>query len=339
MSLTPVFFDGFDTLTAAQSTRKWATATASSFTPGRIGGNAAVFDSTSSTKELETFPYTPGATWCVSFALYITAHLGASEFFEIKDGSTVHLVLKIDASRRLVLLRGSGGTVLATGTNALSLSSWYSITIKFTIHDSTGNYYVALNSVSEITANGVDTRNGGNATADRFRVKQVDGSTFQFNLDDFAIGTSSDTTETTDLMGDVHVYVSTPSGAGSSTDWLPSSGSNYAQVSDAPADDDSSYVESLTPGDDDLYTFDDLSITGTIKSVGLQLVYRVDDAGTRTLKALCKSDTTTSEEGSTITPGTSYAASQVLIPNDPDTTAPWDLTGLNAAEFGVRLKT
>lgn len=338
MALTVQFFDGFDSLSVAQITRKWSDASnLSSFVSGRVSGNCAVFNHGTSSY-LESRSFTPAATWVMSFALYITAHSGASEFLEIKDGlSNVHLILKIDASRRLQLLHGTGSTI-ETGTVVLALNTWYNIQIKFTIHDSTGNYNVVINSVQDFEGTNADTRNSGNATVDRFRFKQPDGSTFQYRLDDVAVGTSSDTTNSTDLIGDVHVHTSAPNGAGNATQWTPTT-TNYQDVDDTTPDDDSSYVASQTPGQDDLYAFTNLSIQGNIVAVGLQIVHKIDDTGTRTMKALCRSGGVTTEQGSTITPATTYNGTQVILQNDPNTSSPWDLTDLNAAEFGVRLKT
>lgn len=339
MALTVIFFDGFDSLTVSQITRKWSDASnLSSFVSGRVNGNCAVFNHGTSSY-LESKSYTPAATWVLSFALYITAHAGASEFLEIKDGvSNVHLALKIDASRHLQLLLGSGGSVIETGATELTLNTWHNIQIKFTIHDTTGNYNVLLNLVQEIEATNVDTRNAGNATVDRFRIKQTDGSTFQFRVDDFVIGTSDDDTNSTDLIGNVHVHTSSPNSAGNATQWTPTT-TNYQDVDDTTPDDDSSYVASESPGNDDLYGFNNLSVAGDILCVGLQIVHRIDDTGIRTMKALCRSNGTTTEEGDTISPTTTYGVAQVILQNDPDTTDPWTLSALNAAEFGMRLKT
>lgn len=338
MALTVLFFDGFETLTNAQDVRKWATATGGSHSTGRVTGNAATFDSSSSTYQYETFPFTAAANWAVAFGIYITAHSGASTFFQVKDGaSTVHLYLKMNASRRIELYRGDN-TLLATSTTVLALTTWYSVQLRFIIHDSTGAYNLIINSASEATATGQDTRNGGNATIDRLQLIQADATTHQFRIDDFACGTSNDTDMTHDSFGDVHVYTSVPNANGATNNWTPST-TNYQDVDDTTPDDDSSYVASQNPGDDDLYGFTDLTLTGTILCVGLQLCHRIDDTGSRTMKGLCRSGGSTTEQGSTITPTTSYGVTQVLIPQDPNTSAAWTQTNLNSAQFGARLKT
>lgn len=338
MSLTLVFFDGFDTLTVSQDPRKWANVSASSHATGRVSGNAAILDSSSSAYFYETLSFSAGATWCVAFALSLKSVSGGDEFLQIKDGaSNIHLSLRVNSSRQLALYRGDG-TLLNTGSTSLANDTWYSVQIKFTIHDSTGNYNVLVNSVSEFSATNVDTRNSGNATVDRFRFIQANGTNLQFRIDDFVCGTSSDTSNTTDLIGDVHVYVSAPNAVGDTTGWTPDSGSNYSRVNETPADDDTSFVYTAGVSNDDLYNFTDLSITGTILGVGLQLVHRDEASGARTIKGLCKSGTVT-EQGPTISPSTSYGVTQIIIQNDPNTGVAWTQSNLNSAQFGVRLKT
>jgi hypothetical protein len=72
----------------------------------------------------------------------------------------------------------------------------------------------------------------------------------------------------------------------------------------------------------------------TIKGVMHSINAKKDDAGSRNIKSLCKSSSTTSTGTSQALPS-SYAYLTQVWETDPNTAAAWTETNLNAAEFGV----
>jgi hypothetical protein len=111
---------------------------------------------------------------------------------------------------------------------------------------------------------------------------------------------------------------------------------NWMAVSEIPPDDSNSYVTDATPGDIDRYTF--ASVAGSqVKAVVVNMRADKDDSGTRTIRAACKSGSTTADSGTDLplTLG-SYADLQGIFPTDPNTGIAWTISGVNAAEFGVK---
>jgi hypothetical protein len=107
-------------------------------------------------------------------------------------------------------------------------------------------------------------------------------------------------------------------------------------VSENPPDDDSSYVTDATVSDQDRYTFP--SIAGAqVFAVAVNLRAEKDDSGTRTVRTVTKSGATVADNGSdfALTLNT-YADFQGLFETDPNTGVAWTVSGVNAAEFGVK---
>lgn len=334
------FVESFDVNPSTFLARKWSAGGVNGFDVAGRHGNAARLDFGLGTAYLEK-DLSAVATRMWTFAIYITAHdtgIAPAAFFKIQDGATVHLYLRMDTSRHIQLYRGDN-TLLGTSTAALSLTTWYNIQVKVTIHDSTGAYNVLIDGVSEISGTNADTRNGGNSTTDRFRFSQTDGSQFQFRVDDVVVASDTDTNPSNNLLGDLKINKIVVSGNGTTNDWtVTGAGSNYQAVLEAGSDDDSTYVSTTGVGNTDLYNFTDTTI-GDVKAVALNITHRKDDAGPRTLKTVYRNGSggTTTEQGSAFSPSTSYLVHQLILETDPATAAAWGQSGLDNAQFGVRL--
>lgn len=142
-----------------------------------------------------------------------------------------------------------------------------------------------------------------------------------------------------DFLGDCHIEGSLPDGAGDSTQWTPSSGNNYQAVDETAPDGDSTYIESETAGHKDLYSHSDLTrITGSIVGVQVNMVGRLTKAATpRTVKAKAKSGTAEGDGANYQYDSTDYRNAIGIFESNPDTTAPWTVTEINSAQFGLEL--
>jgi hypothetical protein len=111
---------------------------------------------------------------------------------------------------------------------------------------------------------------------------------------------------------------------------------NWMAVNETPNDDNSSYVTDATPGNIDRYTFP--AIAGS-QVFGVNVCFRAekDDSGTRTERAAVKSGGTVSDNGSDFALTlNSYVNFQGIFPTDPNTGVAWTVSGVNAAEFGIK---
>jgi hypothetical protein len=136
-------------------------------------------------------------------------------------------------------------------------------------------------------------------------------------------------------LGDCAVEYKAVNGAGSSAQWTPSAGDNYAAVDEAVPNGDTDYVTAATAGLVDTYAAADISGSPTIKSVVVGVHFQADGAGLAGVKAHVKSGSSTAD-GDTQTAMSSYKTRQYEFINDPATSSPWTASGFNAAEIGIK---
>ena len=131
-----------------------------------------------------------------------------------------------------------------------------------------------------------------------------------------------------------------PDGAGDTTQWTPSAGSNYQNVDEGGLlDEDTTYNSTSDDADQDLYTFANLA--GAVTTVaGLQIMVepRVD-AGSMDVSTVVKTGTTTSVGSPSTITSTVYVTTTRLLEEDPDTAAAWIPSGVNGAQFGIKANT
>lgn len=264
---------------------------------------------------------------------------GSAKFLELQDASgTAHLYFTIEATGYIKVWRG-GGTALATAsTNALSVDTHYYFEVTATINDTTGAVTVRLNEspIASLTLTSTDTRNGGTASIGKVAFTDDIGSASHYHaFDDIVIGDTSGSYNT-GFMGACVVEWLLPSGAGNYTQWTPSTGSNYACVDESDPNGDTDYVSDATTGNKDSYALADLASTGgVVRGVISKGYVKKTDANSATLNMGVRSSSTDSW-GSDQSPTTSYDWYQSVFETDPATSAAWTISGVNAAEVGIR---
>lgn len=277
--------------------------------------------------------------------LPIDGGVTANAIASFQDGAITHLTLNINGDGKLEVRRGAyNGTLLATSTNALVANSTYYIEFKATIGDAgVGNYEVrvANTSTNWIPSAVADTRNAGNATFDRFSVGVVNNAggywtgTWNLDIGDVYFNDTAGAVNNT-FNGDTRVIYIKPTGAGTTTQLTPDSGSNWDRVDDAPAhDSDTSYVESAVTTLFDTYATGDIDITsGTVFNVTVLNTARKTDAGV--LGGTTKLRTNgTNYTGTAYSLGDTYARFRQAYETNPNTEAAWSISEVNAVELGA----
>jgi hypothetical protein len=249
------------------------------------------------------------------------------------NGTTTHLSLAYHTSS-LILYRGALATPIATYAAVFAPNTWYSIEISATIADAGGTCVVKLNGATVINFTG-DTKNAGtNTTFDRIQLGSNGGYTAFF--DDLYICNSIGSAPHNNFLGDVRVYTLSPSAAGSSTQFTPSSGANYTTVDELPYS-ATDYVSSGTVGNRDTYAIADLPANaGTIFAIQNNVIAKKTDAAAISLKTALKSGATV-YYGTTTSLGGSDATITDLYTTDPATSAAWTSAGVNAIEAGFEV--
>ena len=331
--------EGWESSTAlADYTGKWTVLTAQAIGSG-FGrfGNGVQLTSTNSqlSRTLDN-----QATWVVGFALRPSGFDNANRaLVSFLDGAVVHCGVAYQASTGILFAwRGTTATVLGAPAGALTANAWNYVEVKVTISDTVGVVAVRLGGASVLNLTAQDTRNAGNATANIVQLGPGGSmGALSLHYDDIYILDATGTVNN-DFLGDCKVEQLLPNGAGATTAWTPSAGSNYTCVDDVPPNGDTDYVSSATAGQTDTYAYGDLSVatSGTVKAVQATASCRKDDAGARTL-ALVARPGSTDRVGATQSVLDTYSMLAQVWDQNPDTSTAWTVAAVNASSFGQRL--
>lgn len=270
---------------------------------------------------------------------------GEAPLLRFQEGTTVHMALYVTNTGFLRVK--FGGTTLATDTvKQLVTSTWYYIEFKAVIHDSAGSYEVRVDGVTiaALTASGLDTRNGGTGLVDR--IKFAGTGVGGFWVDDIYIVSTTGGTHTDFLCTPSRTFrvkgQRASSGNGTNTDFTPSTGTDHgALVDESAPNGDTDYNSSSTVGNIDTYNYAALSLPGgaTIQGVQVESYQRKTDAGTRGVKTAIRSGGNNYTPNAEISPSTSYRNDLDVFEQDPATSAAWTESGVDAAEFGMKVTT
>lgn len=245
------------------------------------------------------------------------------------DGTTTQIELGADTSGYIRIRRGN--TTIATSTVRIPLRQWRYLEIKATFHPTAGSVEVRLDENTVLTFSG-NTSASGNAWANRFRIHGPQGS-----VDDVYCCDSSGPFNN-DFLGDIKVVTILPNANGTFQDFaITGASQHYDAVDDVTPDGDSTYLSTNTVGATETENFQDVSLTGTIRGILQLALVRKDDAGARQAALICRSGAA-DYEGPTENLSNTYTYLKQLRETDPATGALWTVSGLNAAEFGVRMK-
>lgn len=266
----------------------------------------------------------------------ITLPVSISRLYSFYDGSTDGVNIRVKSDGTIAAYRSS--TLLGTSTNQLAATNWYYIELKVVTHDSTGTVDIVVNGSNWLSLTSQDTQPGANAYHTAVRLGLNDGAVFT-RYDDMYILDSTGSANN-DFLGNRKVITLDPSAAGDTTQWTPSAGSNYENVDDGGlVDEDTTYNETSTDTDQDLYNYGNLS--GDVSSVdGIQIVTETRvTTGQMDLSSVIKTGVTTSPGTPETVTSTSYITVNRIEEQDPDTAAAWTPSGVNGAQFGIKANT
>lgn len=346
--MAEVFKDSFDHYATAQLGEKW-----SAYNPGSGTATIAIGaygrNGTNGLRVAKAGAGT-GATAQLSIANLATLVWGHSlkgvgadlPLWELVDNATVQLGLYFRSDGRLEA-RGPGGAALTGGTGTAVMSSTVPkyIEILPLIHASAGTFVVKVDGVTDINVSGADTLATANvfATLLRFGENSATSATYTYDIDDLYVYDTTGGVQDT-FAGDHRIECIFPTGAGTTTQWTPSAGSNFQNVDDTTPDDDTTYNSESTVGDVDTFAMANLvTSTGTVTSVSVVVRARKEDAGARTLRTRANLSTAgiPNQESGDLLPSTSYAFYRGTHRLDGDGAA-WSVTKVNGLEVGYEVQ-
>jgi hypothetical protein len=278
-----------------------------------------------------------GNTTSFSAGIAINALNGinSGRLFEFANtGFGVQCGVGINSNGSIYCYQGAGGTTFATtAAGVLTTSTWVYIEVEVVISASVGSMNVYMNGASMLSVSSVNTFVSGGSGVGYVQLWAPINSNTSFFLyyDDIYV------TDTATRLGESRVETLRPS-SDSVITWTPDTGANnYGRVSDSVVDGDSSYVQTSTVGNRDLYGITALSSTpATIFAVNTVMFAEKTDSTTRTLQATVKSGGTDSL-ATAVNLSASYQRYDYILMTDPHTSAAWTSSGVNNLLIGPKL--
>lgn len=232
----------------------------------------------------------------------------------------------------------TGGILRGTSGTALVLDDWNYVEMKVTVGpEPFGTAELKINGTSVVSVSGVDSEGTAGRGTSVIRIgPQSNLGTFE--IDDLYIIDNTGSSNT-DLIGPVTIETLFPSGAGTTANFTPSTGSNFENVDDATPDGDTTYNSSSTATNKDTFAYDNLTTSAaTIYAVQTNINANKQAAGQRELSDVARSGST-DYDGSNFSVNQNYWNHETVREVDPDTSSAWTVSGVNAAEFGYKIQT
>jgi hypothetical protein len=152
-------------------------------------------------------------------------------FFGLRKGATALVSIRTDASGRLQVCSGWGGTVYCTGVSSIQINTWYVVELHFKLDDVDGLIELRMEGNPEASFAG-DTKPGADADFDALRFYGAGG--YYCRFDDIVVFDPSGEVNNS-WPGGLKVVLLKPNADGSVTDWTPTpAGDHYACVDEAP---------------------------------------------------------------------------------------------------------
>jgi len=231
-------------------------------------------------------------------------------------------------------------TVLQRSTKTIRIACWQYIEFKWSISNSIAadSCVLKINGVEYINLTaGTDTQN---STAAEMGYIIVNGFiNYSYYTDIYVCDLNGSINN--DFLGSIVVEALAPDGNGNTNDFVGTdadSTDNYLHVDETVVDEDTSYVESKTVGDIDLYTYDNLSGTPTsIVGLAVRPIAKKPLGGNRVGKIITRINST-EYDGDMIYAGIEYKTAASIWELNPDDSAAWEAADVNGAEFGIEVE-
>jgi len=302
---------------------------------GRTGGHSISME-TSTTRIIKPDLITTNATMVVGCGIRVTT-VSIDAFYPIwlKIDNTPGVNLRINTNGSVSVRRYT--TVLGTSANTglITANTWHYVVLKTLVNNSTGTYEVWIDGNSELSGSGVDTQ--AHASKAYHNGIQLRAGTLSgaVRFDDLYILDGSGSVNN-DTLGDKVVSTLRPAGD-DTIDWTAKDGStHYTEVDEVVFDEDTSYVESETATDQDIYSYGTISGTANITGVQVTTECKETEAESFQLRTLAKSTGNTVNGGDQAVGTTDWQGNSVVFEEDPDGSA-WISSTINSTKFGMEV--
>jgi len=319
-------------------------------TDGKFGGGCLkiIANSTDGTMT-KRFPAFTTEFFRLAFYVYIPSGYTCSSqglVWFTDAAQTTFLNMYVNSSGFLTVgdTFGSKSVAGATGTVDIQDDAWHHIEVEFTRDASAGAVKMWVDGTLDINVSGTNTGSLtliGLDTIHLSNSRSSGGVVDYVRFDDVVLWDDSGTDGFTGQIGAHRIYGLTVDGAGASTQFTPSAGSNYLNVDEASVDLGTTYNESATSGHKDLYT---VTTMGSIAAqpatdvwgVVVKTCARATNVGGVSIKNVI-SDGTTEVQSAAKALTIAHAEHEFCLPYDPGTGAVWVDTDIADVQIGLEV--
>lgn len=343
-----LFMDSFDHYATADLAEKWTalTGTVAIGAYGRNSTNGLRIPSNTSPASVQASVLGGIASALIGFGIKISAApaSGFVPFIAFGSSGTWECGLAINAdltvqpcvatSAAAALGSSTNWSLLGSASSALSTGAWTFLELKMACDGAAGTCVVRATGTTILDLSGLDTLYTS-ATLTRVGIGGATSAAFAFDADDLYVASLTGGS-VVDFTGDVTVTAHYPSGPGTTSGWTPSAGSNYQNVDETPANDDTDYNATATLNAKDTYAMQDCAAGADIRAVQILASVRKGAEGPGQVKLVTRSASTDYDGAAQGIGGTSYSYVREIRETDPATAAAWSESGWNSVEIGLK---
>jgi len=320
-----IFIDGFE----AGDLKLWDIVFGTPVLASSISGmdNTYCMQMTTSAQQYVSKNLTAATEYYIAFRYRPSGVYSGQRLIVFYNGTTKLGSVRRNNSTLVLGVYSSGDGLLASSTAQINTNTTYLIEIRFKPNTSGGIWQVKINGVLDIDYSG----NTGNASnINKLSIGAADGTppTYAY-FDNIVVDDAA-------WPGDTRIQAIKPTGAGASTQWIPSAGNNYDCVDEIPPS-ETDYISTNTTGDLDQYAADDLTGNiANIKCVQVQALAKAEGAPTpNNLQLVVRTGGSNFVSGDKEVPSVSKQLYE-LWEDNPNTLAAWLESEVNAMEIGVK---
>jgi len=335
--MTLLLIDGFDHYTVSQMIDKYSEYASGGLdmVGGRFGGQA--FHSGSQSQDYVLNFEVNKST--IYFGVAIkkmdggvpTLSTSYPFLYFLDESGAGQVKLCVNLAMGINVYRGDNTLLGSTGDAIFENYKWCYLEIKVTISDTVGEVTIRINENQVLNLTSQDTKNAASDYIRKIRLAGIYSSQSVY-FDDMYVDDAQ-------FHGDCRIRTFMPDSISSTNNSFTASAGNKDEcVDETLSNDDTDYIYS-----DTLNHKQGFGITtgalGTVKAIQLNNHCRIDEAGTRQITPLIRSNSTDYLGTETENITADYLFESEIWETDPDDSNPWTQTKLEAAEFGLEITT
>jgi len=279
------------------------------------------------------------STLIVGFGFYIDAFSSNAngQIFQFWDGASEQGALELQTSGLWKYYRRNNSTT-ALGTSsgiAITTATWFYVELKVTFHSSAGTVDIWVNGTSVLSLTGQNTSNSGNAQATTVVWEGSLGGSDHTTFDDIYVLDTTGSLNNAVLGAQVVKMIVPASDAGTNA-YTPDSGTNHWDRLTENPQDTTTYLSDDTTGHRELFGMGSLAI-GSVLGLQVNLVAAVTDNTVYSIKHSSHTSGGTDTDQAAVTTGdANYQTVSNVMQTNPQTSAQWAVSEVNAAQFGFK---